>query len=160
MGRFFWGFNINGVCQNNLFQLSSEAVSAQPPKPILVGGKESDHLTDKLNAISRTVYVAGAGYKLLCVILAEADLLVSSSRTTFLWDTCAGHAILRSLGGGIVALDDIMLNQSHQCDLELMQVRYRSKDDEKQPQGYNHSKGLVAYRSKDLIEKTISILKS
>ena len=106
------------------------------------------------------MYVAGAGYKILCVIVAEADLLVSSSKTTFFWDTCAGHAILRSLGGGIIALDDIMqLDKNSLYDLEMLQVKYKPKD-EKHGCGYNHSKGLIAYRSKELIDKTIQVLRS
>ena len=106
------------------------------------------------------MYVAGAGYKILCVILAEAALLVTSSKTTFFWDTCAGHAILRSLGGGIIALDDIIhLDNGSLYDLELLQIRYRPKI-EQPGHCYNHPKGLVAYRSKDLIEKTIQVLRS
>ena len=126
-----------------------------------MGGKESQEMKDKLNGISRTMYVAGAGYKILCVISGQADLLVTSSKTTYFWDTCAGHAILRSLGGGIIALDDIMqLDKNRPYDLDHLQLRYRSKDDQMSSNVYNHSKGLVAYRCQELIERTIDVLQS
>ncbi|XP_074710067.1 inositol polyphosphate 1-phosphatase [Strix uralensis] len=49
-------------------------------------------------------FAAGAGYKMLCVILGLADAYVLSEGSTFAWDACAPHAILRALGGGVVAL--------------------------------------------------------
>lgn len=161
-GRCLWGYNIDGVCKNNLTTLSSVRSNGTDQKSplILVGGKESQELKEKLNGISQTMYVAGAGYKILCVISGEADLLVTSSKTTFFWDTCAGHAILRSLGGGIIALDDILqLDPSRLADLGELQLRYRSKDDQK-GLPYNHPRGLVAYRCNELIQKTIQVLQS
>ena len=131
-------------------------------KPILIGGKESNEIIEKLNTISSTLYVAGAGYKLLCVILGEADFLVNSSRTTFFWDTCACHAILRSIGGGIISLDDIINNQNYHLDLELAQIRYRAKIENNinnPKESYNHAKGLIAYRSKNMIQKIVQTLK-
>lgn len=52
----------------------------------------------------RLCFAAGAGYKMLCVILGLADAYVLSEGSTFAWDACAPHAILRALGGGVVAL--------------------------------------------------------
>lgn len=52
----------------------------------------------------RLRFAAGAGYKMLCVILGLADSYVLSEGSTFAWDACAPHAILRALGGGVVAL--------------------------------------------------------
>lgn len=49
-------------------------------------------------------YASGAGYKILCVILGLADVYVLSEGSTFKWDSCAPHALLRALGGGIVEL--------------------------------------------------------
>lgn len=120
-------------------------------------------MQDKLKGISPTMYVAGAGYKILCVISGEADLLVTSSKTTFFWDTCAGHAILRSLGGGIIALEDILqLDQGGKIDLEKLQLRYRPKDDDQtySSASYSNSKGLIAYRSTEAIKRAIQVLQS
>lgn len=49
-------------------------------------------------------YASGAGYKILCVILGLADVYVLSEGSTFKWDSCAPHALLRALGGGMVEL--------------------------------------------------------
>lgn len=121
-------------------------------------------MEEKLKGISPTMYVAGAGYKILCVISGEADLLVTSSKTIFFWDSCAGHAILRSLGGGIIALEDILQvkQDSETIDLERLQLRYRPKVDDQTYScaSYNHSKGLVAYRSAEAITGAIKVLQS
>lgn len=50
------------------------------------------------------MYASGAGYKILCVILGLADVYVLSEGSTYKWDSCAPHALLRALGGGIVDL--------------------------------------------------------
>lgn len=52
----------------------------------------------------RLMYASGAGYKILCVILGLADVYVLSEGSTFKWDSCAPHALLRALGGGMVEL--------------------------------------------------------
>uniref|UniRef100_A0A8C3BUZ2 INPP phosphatase n=1 Tax=Cairina moschata TaxID=8855 RepID=A0A8C3BUZ2_CAIMO len=56
----------------------------------------------------RLHFAAGAGYKMLCVILGLADAYVLSEGSTFAWDACAPHAILRALGGGTVALAEAL----------------------------------------------------
>lgn len=52
----------------------------------------------------RFCFASGAGYKMLCVALGLADAYVLSEGSTFKWDSCGPHAILRALGGGIVDL--------------------------------------------------------
>ena len=44
---------------------------------------------------------SGAGYKILCAARGWSDLYATSGGSTFKWDTCAGHAILLSLGGDL-----------------------------------------------------------
>ncbi|KAI2805847.1 hypothetical protein RDWZM_009468 [Blomia tropicalis] len=160
-GRCIWGFQIDGICRNNLPECSDS--QTLHTRPILIGGHESDEIVNKLNRISSTLYVAGAGYKLLCVILSEAYLLVTSSKTTFYWDTCAGHAILRSLGGGVVPLDDIIqMDSTEKClpnQLERLQVKYGPKNGHiSETPAYNHNKGLVAYQSIESMHKVVKTL--
>lgn len=168
-GRCLWGYNIDGVCQHNLDTIQVSGDTRAPAYSsrsslILVGNKEPNEMEEKLKGISPTMYVAGAGYKILCVISGEADLLVTSSKTIFFWDSCAGHAILRSLGGGIIALEDILQvkQDSETIDLERLQLRYRPKVDDQTYScaSYNHSKGLVAYRSAEAITGAIKVLQS
>ena len=47
---------------------------------------------------------SGAGYKLLCVARGWSTLYVTAKGSTYKWDTCAAHALLRSLGGGCIDL--------------------------------------------------------
>lgn len=53
-------------------------------------------------------FASGAGYKMLCVALGLADAYVLSEGSTFKWDSCGPHAILRALGGGIVDLAEAL----------------------------------------------------
>jgi len=64
--------------------------------------KEPSELVNKLKPHYHCVEAGGAGYKILCVALGLVDLYVSSKASTYKWDTCAGQALLQSLGGGCV----------------------------------------------------------
>ena len=46
----------------------------------------------------------GAGYKALCVILGHVDCYPLTQAACYKWDTCAPHALLLSLGGGLIDL--------------------------------------------------------
>ena len=48
--------------------------------------------------------MSGAGYKILCVVDGQVGAYLLSKPSTFKWDTCAPHAILNSLGGGLIDL--------------------------------------------------------
>eukprot|EP01012_Entosiphon_sulcatum_P017390 TRINITY_DN22175_c0_g1_i1.p1 TRINITY_DN22175_c0_g1~~TRINITY_DN22175_c0_g1_i1.p1 ORF type:complete len:378 (+),score=74.21 TRINITY_DN22175_c0_g1_i1:53-1135(+) len=49
---------------------------------------------------------AGAGYKALCVGLGIADAYIGSQPSTYRYDICGPHAIIRALGGDIVQYVD------------------------------------------------------
>lgn len=53
-------------------------------------------------------YAAGAGYKLICVAQDLADAYLLSKDTVFKWDSCGPHAILRSLGGGLLTFQGLL----------------------------------------------------
>eukprot|EP00079_Xenopus_tropicalis_P028464 XP_012823427.1 PREDICTED: inositol polyphosphate 1-phosphatase isoform X1 [Xenopus tropicalis] len=114
---------------------------------------------DILNSLSRVCgknvyFAAGAGYKCLCVILGLVDFYVFSEDTTFKWDCCAPHAILKSLGGGILDLSEY-----------LESIRQRKSFSERPHLVYNvpvkgavgadlwaNTGGVVAYRSDKHLE--------
>lgn len=105
--------------------------------------------------------MAGAGYKLLRVAVGEADLLFTSSRSTYFWDTCAVHAILRSLGGGIIPFDNFMqLTEEQFQQHDDLQIKYKLKTPETVNIECNNSKGLIAYRSLNQLKKTIDFLRT
>ncbi|KAM6233509.1 inositol polyphosphate 1-phosphatase isoform 1-T2 [Porphyrio hochstetteri] len=100
-GRYHWGvaYGDTRLC----------SLSPTPPRPspcVVLSRAEGGPVRAALGPLcrDRLRFAAGAGYKMLCVILGLADAYVLSEGSTFAWDACAPHAILRALGGGTVAL--------------------------------------------------------
>ncbi|NXS53519.1 INPP phosphatase, partial [Brachypteracias leptosomus] len=100
-GRYHWGVAYGAT------RLASLSPPAPRPEPCVVLSRaEAGAVRGALDPLcgGRLHFAAGAGYKMLCVILGLADAYVLSEGSTFAWDACAPHAILRALGGGVVAL--------------------------------------------------------
>ncbi|KAM6308086.1 LOW QUALITY PROTEIN: inositol polyphosphate 1-phosphatase [Podargus strigoides] len=100
-GRYHWGVAYGDT------RLSSLSPPPLRPAPCVVLSRvERGAVRGALGPLcgDRLRFAAGAGYKMLCVILGLADAYVLSEGSTFAWDACAPHAILRALGGGAVAL--------------------------------------------------------
>ncbi|KAM9214417.1 inositol polyphosphate 1-phosphatase [Leptosomus discolor] len=100
-GRYHWGvaYGDTRLC----------SLSPPPPRPaplVVLSRAEAGAVRGALSPLcgDGLRFAAGAGYKMLCVILGLADAYVLSEGSTFAWDACAPHAILRALGGGVVAL--------------------------------------------------------
>ncbi|XP_030822847.1 inositol polyphosphate 1-phosphatase [Camarhynchus parvulus] len=100
-GRYHWGV-AHGATR--LCSLSPPVPRARPR--VVLSRAESAAVRGALASLGGgpPLFAAGAGYKLLCVALGLADAFVLSQATTFAWDSCAPHAVLRALGGGVVAL--------------------------------------------------------
>lgn len=49
----------------------------------------------------QVVLACGSGYKLLCVMDGLATVCIQTSDSSYRWDTCGPHAILRFLGGDV-----------------------------------------------------------
>ncbi len=100
---------------------------------------------------------AGAGYKMLCVILGLSDVYLSSVPSTFFYDTCAPHAILRSLNGvGLLNWKrtienkvNILENDGDKTEiLSGLQVLYRPKfNEDGSSNDFCNTDGIIAYRS-------------
>lgn len=101
----------------------------------------------------KLVYASGAGYKILCVIQGLADVYVLSEGSTFKWDSCAPHALLRALGGGVADLAESL--QDVQTELTYHQPREDCKGADRWA---NHG-GLVAYRDQAQLRSVIRTLK-
>lgn len=101
----------------------------------------------------KLVYASGAGYKILCVIQGLADIYVLSEGSTFKWDSCAPHALLRALGGGVADLSESL--QDGQTELTYHQPREECKGADRWA---NHG-GLVAYREQARLHSLIRTLK-
>ncbi|KAM6106248.1 LOW QUALITY PROTEIN: inositol polyphosphate 1-phosphatase [Pterocles gutturalis] len=101
-GRYHWGVAYGDTRLSSL----SPPPLLHPVPRVVLSRAEGAAVQGALGPLcgDRLRFAAGAGYKMLCVILGHADAYVLSEGSTFAWDTCAPHAILRALGGGAVAL--------------------------------------------------------
>lgn len=101
----------------------------------------------------KLMYASGAGYKILCVIQGLADVYVLSEGSTFKWDSCAPHALLRALGGGVANLAESL--QDSQTELTYHQPREECKGADRWA---NHG-GLLAYRDPARLDAIIRTLR-
>ncbi|XP_061076949.1 inositol polyphosphate 1-phosphatase [Conger conger] len=108
-GRHFWGVS-SGTVNASSLRRPAGCSSAEGELSVVLSVSEKQAMKDALGPLcgGKLMYVSGAGYKILCVILGLADLYVLSEGSTFKWDSCAPHAILRSLGGGVVNLAECL----------------------------------------------------
>ncbi|KAM9248544.1 inositol polyphosphate 1-phosphatase isoform 1-T4 [Dugong dugon] len=101
---------------------------------------------------------AGAGYKSLCVVQGLVDIYIFSDDTTFKWDSCAAHAILRSMGGGIVDLKEC-LERNPEKGLNFPQLVYHVPNEGASGvDQWANKGGLIAYRSRKQLETFLSLL--
>ncbi|XP_030065806.1 inositol polyphosphate 1-phosphatase isoform X2 [Microcaecilia unicolor] len=108
----------------------------------------------------RLHFAAGAGYKSLCVVLGLVDIYSISGDYTFRWDSCAAHAILLSLGGGIVNWEECLKHMKNgETMLDLPHLVYNV--DEAGADGlykWSNKGGLIAFKSKEHLENFLSLL--
>ncbi|XP_067929966.1 inositol polyphosphate 1-phosphatase-like [Watersipora subatra] len=101
----------------------------------------------------------GAGNKILAVVNGLADLYIVTieSNVVHRWDTCAGHAILKMAGGGIVSYKDTLdALTSYQGDLASFpfskyEIDYRGGEEPLKD-------GIVAYSQPEHIVRLFSDL--
>lgn len=106
----------------------------------------------------RIFRAAGAGYKSLCVVQGLVDVYIFSEDTTFKWDSCAAHAILRAMGGGMVDLKEC-LDRNPETGLDLPQLVYHVENEGASGvDRWANKGGLIAYRSSKQLETFLSLL--
>ncbi|XP_046617074.1 inositol polyphosphate 1-phosphatase [Neodiprion virginianus] len=146
LGSTYWGFNYNGV------RLSSISGPEPSRNVAVLSSSESAGIKSKLSENGFTlVEAAGAGYKLLTVILGQSDIYILSKDSTFKWDTCAAQAILGSLEGGVIDFRNFLKTDSSN-DSNLI---YLPADNDSCNRG-----GIVAYRNIEILESIKKILLS
>lgn len=143
-GKIHWGCVVNGQAFSNVTSLPS----LPKPRAILSFTEPSD-LVEKLKPHYQCVEAGGAGHKILCVVLGLADVYVSSKASTYKWDTCAGQALLNSIGGGCVAYftpdQDLTYNTPNAGQSGIGQ--------------WCNDKGVIAFRHPKELEKLLQLLK-
>ena len=106
------------------------------------------------------VYAAGAGNKLLFTALGLADAYVNSQPSTYRWDTCGPHAILRSIGGGIITFSDAIASKEEIIsNLDENQLSYfDNKSETDSLKKWCNSSGIIAYNAIQSLKQIINCL--
>ncbi|XP_071766979.1 inositol polyphosphate 1-phosphatase [Centroberyx gerrardi] len=163
-GKHFWGVSYGGV--------NSCSISRPKDRPdgskgggglsVVLSSSEKQVVKEALVPLcgpDKLMYASGAGYKILCVIQGLADVYVLSEGSTFKWDSCAPHALLRALGGGVVDLTKCLQSgagtEGHRAELVYHQPHTESQGADR----WANQGGLVAYLDCTLLHSVIGGLK-
>ncbi|KAM8867743.1 inositol polyphosphate 1-phosphatase [Synchiropus picturatus] len=157
-GTHYWGVSHGGV----------KVCSVSPPDPgpggelgpsVVLSSSEKEAVKRSLLRLcgsERLMYASGAGYKVLCVILGLADAYVLSEGSTFKWDSCAPHALLRALGGGVV---DLSRSLESGCGAAVELTYHQPLCGGKGAERWANHGGLVAYRDAAQLQRILAALK-
>lgn len=173
-GQCYWGLSYLGTNIHSLLppvstRSNSETQSQGTQNPssegscpfsVVISTSEKETIKGALSRVcgERIFRAAGAGYKSLCVILGLADIYIFSEDTTFKWDSCAAHAILRAMGGGMVDLKEC-LERNPDTGLDLPQLVYHvGNEGTAGVDQWANKGGLIAYRSEKQLETFLSRL--
>lgn len=107
----------------------------------------------------KLMYASGAGFKILCVIQGLADVYVLSEGSTFKWDSCAPHVLLRALGGGVVDLAKCLQSSSGEPDQQTELTYHQPYTKCKGADRWANHGGLVAYRDCSQLRSIMGALK-
>ncbi|XP_043252489.1 inositol polyphosphate 1-phosphatase [Colletes gigas] len=143
-GNCYWGFVENDIRKSSIDKEPNDKMIAVISKVEDVGIKSK-----LLIAGFTLIEATGAGYKILCVALGHADVYILSKNSTYKWDTCGPHALLRSLDGGIIEFQTLINNP----DLNYVDIKYVSTTN-----NFSNSNGLIAYRKFEILQTLKSIL--
>ena len=140
-GKIQWGLGTITSQMTPITRLQSKPTA-------VIGGQEDCFIKARLESLGFEVMnVPCAGYKMLMVILGYADIYLTSNvgqYPTCYWDTCAGQAILKSHGGGMVTDNG-------------MEVMYKIPQNGKD---FENSGLMIAYKNhgmKNILDKLISL---
>jgi inositol polyphosphate 1-phosphatase len=151
-GRRFWGvLSKEGqiISHGPIPLLKSSTLKK---KLAILSSSEDPELQKKLEKEFDLVFSSGAGYKLLTVVLGLADIYILSKKSTHFWDTCAPHAVLSSLRGGIVKYNDFVC-QSSQSDMKESEIQLNyTITDQGEISHFANVHGLVAYRDSSILK--------
>ncbi|KAL4707930.1 hypothetical protein ACJJTC_013721 [Scirpophaga incertulas] len=141
-GRLFWG-----MCSKNASKWGGTHISMTKDSNVLLMSS-ADTIVKQMFAKSkyRIETMPGAGNKLMHVCLGDAEAYLLTKGTTYLWDTCAAHAIIKAKGGDVlnyVTGQSIKYNIPHSPDNQI----------------YCNSDGIIAYCDNKVIRYMTPFLK-
>ncbi|XP_068170591.1 inositol polyphosphate 1-phosphatase [Antennarius striatus] len=158
-GKHFWGVSCGGV------NVCSETCPKEGPGAglsVVLSSSEKQVVKEALTALcgpGKLMYASGAGFKILCVIQGLADVYVVSEGSTFKWDSCAPHALLRALGGGVVDLANCLQSSSAVQDNQAELTYHQPRPESKRADCWANYGGLVAYRDPSQLRRVVGTLK-
>ncbi|XP_072117784.1 inositol polyphosphate 1-phosphatase-like isoform X1 [Mobula birostris] len=176
-GQYFWGLSYQGI---NICSLQIGANTASQPGDdqgevprqkekmpdrdndlsAVMSTSESESIKSALSKL-RLYYAAGAGYKSLCAVQGFVSVYLLSEDTTFKWDCCAPHAILKSLGGGMVDFREYLKRRKDGNLDELPELVYNTPvDGVTGSDRWANKGGLVAYRCRKHLDTIMNIISS
>lgn len=166
-GQYFWGiaYGETKICSLR-FQddLRKDHLSGQTQEEesdglsVVMSTSENENIKRALS-LQRLYYAAGAGYKCLCTVQGLASLYLFSEDTTFKWDCCAPHAILRSLGGGMVDFRECLKRKKDGGLRDLPELVYNAPVERaKGAERWANKGGLVAFRSPKHLDAVMNII--
>lgn len=123
----------------------------------VISTNESDTIKSALSVV-RLYYAAGAGYKSLCAVQGFVSVYLLSEDTTFKWDCCAPHAILKSMGGGMVDFRECLKRKSNGNVDELPELIYNTPvNGATGVDRWANKGGLVAYRCRKHLDTIMNL---
>ncbi|XP_029790097.1 inositol polyphosphate 1-phosphatase [Suricata suricatta] len=175
-GQCYWGLSYMGTNIHSLPHPDSKRRNSEAPSHMaentssgaegshqfsaVISTSEKDTIKAALSRVcgERIFRAAGAGYKSLCVVQGLADIYIFSEDTTFKWDSCAAHAILKAMGGGMVDLREC-LQRNSEMGPDLPQLVYHVQNEGAAGvDRWANKGGLIAYRSRKQLETFLSLL--
>ncbi|KAM9814166.1 inositol polyphosphate 1-phosphatase [Neosynchiropus ocellatus] len=159
-GKHYWGVSYGGlsVCSVTRPEAGPDPGPELGPSVVL-SSSEKEAVKQNLRGLcgpDRLMYASGAGYKILCVILGLADAYVLSEGSTFKWDSCAPHALLRALGGGVA---DLSRSLESGCGAQAELTYHQPYSEGKGADRWANRGGLVAYRDRTQLQRILGALK-
>ncbi|CAJ1051717.1 inositol polyphosphate 1-phosphatase [Xyrichtys novacula] len=158
-GKHFWGVSCGSI---NLCSESRPAAGSEGGLTVVLSSSEKQVVKEALTSLcgpDRLMYASGAGYKILCVIQGLADVYILSEGSTYKWDSCAPHALLRALGGGVVDLKKSLQSSAGAQDLQTELTYHQPNAECKGADRWANNGGLVAYQDCSQLHRVTAALR-
>ncbi|XP_013391886.1 inositol polyphosphate 1-phosphatase [Lingula anatina] len=152
---------------SHLTQSNSNQEEPVPREKLISSTSELPDILAKFSTKFQVVHGSGSGYKSLSLLDNVVATYSCSSGSTYKWDTCCSHAILRSLGGSVLDFHKAWevvksCKDTGQLEVELRktELTYHHKEVQKQlgAKQWANAGGIVAYRDIQIVLKLLQCL--
>lgn len=168
-GRRLWGVSYHEHLCNFLGNTDHRSCQGERDPDatalrIAISGSEREEIKTSLSSSGAKLFtISGVGHKLLNVIDGNVDFYILSHATSFKWDTCAAHAILCSMGGGMVTYSQALslrsaIKEVDKTSLNNCKISYHTPDN-KQGKEWSNTNGVIAFHSFEKVFKLLEYLK-